>query len=64
MGTWVIVSLSGLVAVGVVGWTAYHVRRELLGRRHVRAALRTTVTVAELRARCNADSMPRYPVAS
>lgn len=61
-----ILALLGIVAAGTVGWVAHHVRRELLRRRQVarvRAALAAPgrISVAELRARCGADGLKRYP---
>lgn len=63
---WVI-GVIGAVALGVVGWLAHHVRRELQRRRQVarvRAAVAGHVSVAELRKRCGADSLARYPTPS
>ncbi|WP_157621627.1 hypothetical protein [Saccharothrix sp. NRRL B-16348] len=60
---WVL-AVVGAVAVGVVWWLALHVRREVLRRRQVarmRATLEARTTVAELRERCGADKLPRYP---
>lgn len=60
---WVLAVL-GAVAVGVVWWLGLHVRREVLRRRQVarvRAVLEPRTTVAELRERCGADLLPRYP---
>lgn len=59
-----IVALLGLVALGVVVWLGIKVRRELLRRRRVarvRAQVEQNLTVDELRRRCAADSLPRYP---
>lgn len=59
-----ILVLLGLVAAGLVGWLIYHVRREILRRRQVarvRAKIEQRPTVGELRKRCDADWMPRYP---
>jgi hypothetical protein len=67
MGQIAIVTLLGAVAVGLVCWLAYHVRREVMRRRRVarvRAAVAGNLSVAELRARCGADEMPRYPTPS
>lgn len=64
MGAFVILALLGFVAAGLVGWLIYHVWREVLRRRQVarvRARVEQGLTVAELRERCNADSLPRYP---
>lgn len=64
MGAIAIVMLLGAVALGVICWLGHHVRRETLRRRQVdrvRAALAGRTTVAELRARCGADSLARYP---
>lgn len=60
----VILALLGVVALSAVAWCAFHVRREVLRRRQVarvRAALEPRTTVAELRERCGADLLPRYP---
>jgi hypothetical protein len=62
---WVL-AVIGAVPLGVVGWLAHHVRRELLRRRRIARvrgvlALNNRVTVAELRRRCDADNLPRYP---
>lgn len=60
----VVVILLGVVALLAVGWCALHARREVLRRRQVarvRAALEPRTTVAELRERCGADELPRYP---
>lgn len=62
-----IVVMIGLVALGVVVWLGVKVRREQLRRRQVsrvRAQVERNLTVDELRRRCGADSMPRYPVPS
>jgi hypothetical protein len=67
MGTLAILIMFGAVVIGLIGWLAHHVRREMLRRRQVariRAAVDGRVSVAELRARCGADSLPRYPAAS
>jgi hypothetical protein len=67
MGVIAILVLLGAVAVGVVLWVAHHVRRESLRRRQVarvRAAVACHVSVAELRERCGADSLARYPTPS
>ena len=64
METVAILVLLGAVACGVVTWVAFHVRREMLRRRQVarvRAALASRISVAELRARCGADSLARFP---
>lgn len=60
---WVLVVL-GVVVPGVVWWCAHHVRRERRRRRQVagvRAAVQGRVSVADLRTRCGADALPRYP---
>ncbi|WNV83704.1 hypothetical protein [Umezawaea sp. Da 62-37] len=62
---WVL-AVIGAVAFGVVVWLVHHVRREVLRRAQiarVRAALTRPgqVSVAELRARCGADTLRRYP---
>lgn len=62
-----IVVMIGLVALGVVVWLGVKVRRELLRRRQVtrvRAQAERNLTVDELRRRCDADSLPRYPGSS
>ena len=67
MGTLAILIMFGAVVVGLIWWLAHHVRRETLRRRQVariRAAVDDRVSVAELRARCGADSLLRYPAAS
>lgn len=64
MGAIGILVLLGAVVLGVVLWVAHHVRREAIRRRQVervRAALEPQPTVAELRERCGADVLPRYP---
>ena len=64
MGALVIFALLGLIAAGLVGWLIYHVRLEVLRRRQVtrvRAQVERSLTVDELRRRCDADSLPRYP---
>lgn len=66
-GAIAIVTLLGAVAVGVLCWLVHHIRREVLRRRQVvrvRATLAGRVSVAELRERCDADSLPRYPTPS
>ncbi|MEU3649784.1 hypothetical protein AB0E59_40885 [Lentzea sp. NPDC034063] len=64
MGAIAIVTMLGAVAVGLVCWLGHHVRRETLRRRQadrVRAALAGRISVAELRERCGADSLPLLP---
>lgn len=59
----VILALLGTVAVAACVWCGHHARRELARRRQVarvRAALAGNTSVAELRARCGADSMPFF----
>ncbi|MEO6085988.1 MAG: hypothetical protein ABIQ18_23045 [Umezawaea sp.] len=68
-GVLVILVLMATVVVVLVAWLVHHVRRELLRRRQVarvRAALAAPgrVSVAELRARCGADTLRRYPTPS
>jgi hypothetical protein len=63
---WILVIL-GTVALGVIGWCGHHVRRECIRRRqvdHVRATVGGRVSVAELRDRHAAESLPRYPAPS
>lgn len=63
---WVI-AILGTVAFGVIGWCGHHVRREHIRRRQVkrvRAAVEGRVSVAELRDRYAADTMPYYPAPS
>jgi hypothetical protein len=60
---WVLMFV-GAVALLCVLWCAHHVRREYQRRRRVdavRMALAGRVSVAELRERCDADRLPRYP---
>jgi hypothetical protein len=62
---WVL-AVMGAVALGVVGWLVHHARCEFLRRRQVlrvRTAIAANgrVSVAELRRRCEADSLARYP---
>ncbi|WP_090071107.1 hypothetical protein [Lentzea flaviverrucosa] len=60
----VILALLGAVAVATCVWCGHHVRRETLRRRQVdrvRAALAGKTSVAELRERCGADSLARFP---
>ncbi|NGY63413.1 hypothetical protein G7043_31270 [Lentzea sp. NEAU-D13] len=67
MGAIAIVMLLGAVAIGLICWLGHHVHRETLRRRQVarvRAALAGHTSVAELRERCGADEMPRYPTPS
>lgn len=62
-----ILALLGTVAWGVVAWMVFHVHRETLRRRQVarvRAAVAGNLSVADLRERCGADEMPRYPTPS
>jgi hypothetical protein len=59
--------VMGAVVVTVLAWLAFRVRREALRRRqvvNVRHRLDPRPTVAELRARCGAERLPRYPRAS
>jgi hypothetical protein len=59
-----VLGLLGLVVLSVMAWCVLHVRREALRRRQVarvRAILEPRPTVAELRRRCGADGLPRYP---
>ena len=62
-----VLALIGAVALVTVCWCGYHVQRELVRRRRV-AVVRTQLvhrpTVAELREKCSADAMPRYPLAN
>lgn len=60
---WVL-AVVGSVAAFTVLWCAHHVRKEHQRRQQVasvRAELVHRPTVAELRERCQADAMPRYP---
>ncbi|MBM7861798.1 hypothetical protein [Lentzea nigeriaca] len=64
MGEIAIVMMLGAVVVGLVCWLAFHVHREMRRRRQVervRAALAGKTSVAEPRARCGADPLPRFP---
>ncbi|GLZ29380.1 hypothetical protein Lesp02_15700 [Lentzea sp. NBRC 105346] len=63
-GAFAILAVLGAVVVGIVCWLGYQVRREAIRRRQVtrvRAAVEPRPTVAELRERCGADTLPRYP---
>lgn len=59
-----ILILLGAVALGTATWLAVQVRRDLLRQRQATPAHRALdnhLSVAELRARCDADALPRYP---
>jgi len=54
----------GMAVLGLLTWTGLRVRRGAIRRSQVarvRMALDGRVTVAELRARCGADELARYP---
>lgn len=59
-----VLAVMGAVVVTLLVWLAFRVRREALRRRqvvNVRHRLDHRLTVAELRARCGAERLPRYP---
>jgi hypothetical protein len=63
-GMAVIIVLLVLVAFGIVAWLTNEAVREHRRRRQItgiRAQFDQRPTVAELRARCHADTLPRYP---
>lgn len=66
MSALLIVFAHGLVVVGLVGWLAAVIRRELRPPRQPQeqTTVLTKITVDELRRRHRADEMPLYPKSS
>ena len=64
LGQMSVLAVMGAVVVTVLVWLVFRVRREALRRRqvvNVRHRLDHRPTVAELRARCGAERLARYP---